>query len=123
MLNIAKQSTLLPERHQLERMVTICPHCNASMWAEERSEGGVSTARFQLCCGLGKYVLPLFQPTPAVIQQLLRDDTQRSKEFKKHVRSYNNALGFTSMGVKLDSSVQNSRGGAYAFRIHGSIYH
>ncbi|KAI8647123.1 hypothetical protein BD408DRAFT_196241 [Parasitella parasitica] len=28
-----------------------------------------------------------------------------------------------SMGDNLDSSVQNSRSGAYAFRIHGSIYH
>lgn len=122
-LNIAKQSTILPERHSLGRMTTICPYCSASMWVDERSEGGVSTAKFQLCCGTGKYVLPPLQETPPVISNLLRGNDQRSKEFKKHIRSYNNALGFTSMGVKLDSSVQNSRGGAYAFRIHGSIYH
>lgn len=122
-LNQAKQTENLPERHFLGGMSTMCSDCNALMWVQERSEGGVSTARFQLCCGLGRYVVESFQPTPGLISNLLRNNDQRSKEFKSHIRSYNNALSFVSMGVNLDSSVQNSRGGAYAFRIHGSIYH
>ncbi|KAG2191246.1 hypothetical protein INT47_012402 [Mucor saturninus] len=104
-------------------MSTMCSECNAFMWVEERSEGGIHTVGFQLCCGLGKYKVTPFHPTPGLISNLLRGNDQRSKEFKKHIRSYNNSLSFTSMGVNLDESVQNSRGGAYAFRIHGSIYH
>ncbi|KAG2192304.1 hypothetical protein INT47_004424 [Mucor saturninus] len=104
-------------------MSTMCSECNAFMWVEERSEGGLNAARFQLCYGLGKYKVTPFHPTPGLISNLLRGNDQRSKEFKKRIRSYNNTLSFTSMVVNLYESVQNSLGGAYAFRIHGSIYH
>ena len=122
-INIAKQTEVLPGRHNLGGMSVECPHCEALLWIGERSEGGVSTAKFQLCCGLGRFTLLPLNLTPPLISNLLKNNDQRSIEFKKHIRSYNNALGFTSMGAKLDTSVLNSRGGAYTFRIHGTIYH
>ncbi|KAI8646997.1 hypothetical protein BD408DRAFT_467168 [Parasitella parasitica] len=125
LFKIAMQTAHLPERHDLGGMSTRCPSCNALMWVYERSEGGVSTARFQLCCGSGRYVSPPLKASILrVIADLVQNNNLRSVEFKKNVRSHNNALCFTSMGDNLDSSVQNSRSGAYAFRIiHGSIYH
>jgi hypothetical protein len=79
------------------------------LWLQERSEGGLSNPRFQSCCGLGRYTLaPLFET---------------NTEFKKNIRAYNNALSFVSLRVNLDTLVQNSRMGAYCFRIHGGLYH
>jgi hypothetical protein len=104
-------------------MIQRCTHCSALLWLQERSEGGLSNPRFQLCCGLDRYTLaPLFG-TPPFIKQLLQTNTEESKEFKKNIRAYNNALSFVSLGVNLDTSVQNSRMGAYCFRIHGGLYH
>ncbi|KAG2209273.1 hypothetical protein INT47_005565 [Mucor saturninus] len=122
-LNQAKQTDTLLDRHNLGGMSTVCSYCHAYMWVQERSDSGVNTAQFQLCCGSGKYRVTPLQSTPGLISNLLRNNDQRSKEFKINIRAYNNALSFASMGVNLDESVQNSRGGAYAFRIHGSIYH
>ena len=112
----AMQTDVLPERHNLGGMSHRCPNCDAFMWVQERAEGGISTARYQLCCGLEKYVVQPFEPTPQVIAGLLKNNDSKSVEFKRNIRAYNNALGFTSMGVNLDSIVQSSRGGAYAFR-------
>ncbi|OBZ80764.1 hypothetical protein A0J61_11187 [Choanephora cucurbitarum] len=103
---MAMKTDVLPERHNLER-----------------AEGGIYTARYQLRCGREKYVVQPFEPTPQVIAELLKNNDSKSVEFKRNIRAYNNALGFTFMGVNLDNTVQNSRGEAYAFRIHGSIYH
>lgn len=72
---------------------------------------------------IGKYVLEPYESTPALITELLTGTDGLAKEFKANVRAYNSALSFTSLGVNLDRSVQNSHGGAYASRIHGSLYH
>ncbi|KAI7863623.1 uncharacterized protein EV154DRAFT_534606, partial [Mucor mucedo] len=51
-INQAKQTKIMPSRHGLGRMTTMCSNCNASMWVEKRSEAGLDPGRFQLCCGL-----------------------------------------------------------------------
>jgi hypothetical protein len=99
-LIIARQIEQLPERHFLGEMIQRCTHCSALLWLQERSEGGLSNPKFQLCCGLSRYTLaPLFD-TPPFIKQLLQTNTEESKEFMKNIRAYNNALSFVSLGVK-----------------------
>lgn len=117
---------LLPAviRHDLGRMVFECTYCKAMMWMDEKLERSSKIhPQFQMCCGKGKYVVQRYSPTPYVITQLLINHGGRSEEFKNNIRAYNSSLSFTSMGVKLDESVANRRGGSYNFRIHGSVYH
>ncbi|OBZ81151.1 hypothetical protein A0J61_10801, partial [Choanephora cucurbitarum] len=110
-------------RHYLGKMKVECTHCKALLWIDERNSVSKLSPTFQLCCGKGQYVLQPFPATPTVIGDMLKGSNAESAEFKKNVRAYNNALSFTSLGVKLDASVQNRQNGAYAFRIHGSMYH
>jgi hypothetical protein len=41
----------------------------------------------------------------------------------KYIRAFNSALAFTSMGEKVDETIQNRQGGACTFRIQGGLYH
>jgi|SRR5579859_969866 len=43
-----------------------------------------------------------------------------AKEFRENIRNYNNTFAFTSLGVKIDSSVYGTNG-AYTFRIQGEL--
>ena len=56
------------------------------------------------------------------MQRLLTSDGQQEKAFRYHIRQYNAALAFTSMGCKVDTRV-SSRGGPKAFHVHGKVYH
>jgi hypothetical protein len=93
------------------------------MWLAEKTGGTINIPLFSLCCGKGKYILEPLRDIPDLIANLLNGTDAESREFRDNIRAYNNALGFTSLGCQLDMSVANSRGGAYCFRIHGSLYH
>lgn len=123
--NIAKKPSCVPTvRDDRGLMNSVCRHCGAYMWIEERvSTSCKISPQFQLCCGKGQYIIQPFSSTPEYIKDLLRNNDQTSKEFKKNIRAYNSALSFTSLGVKLDHSVANRIGGAYTFRIQGNLYH
>ncbi|CAG8638860.1 6621_t:CDS:2, partial [Dentiscutata heterogama] len=45
------------------------------------------------------------------------------KNFCVNIRAYNSAFAFTSMGVKLDEKLANSKDGVYTFRAQDGIYH
>ncbi|KAI9330392.1 hypothetical protein BD770DRAFT_292894, partial [Pilaira anomala] len=79
--------------------------------------------KFQICCANGKSILNPLKPTiPEVVANLLRNNDVVSRDFKDKIRTYNSALSFTSMNANLDHSVANSSVGAYAYRIHGTVY-
>ena len=44
------------------------------------------------------------------------------KNFREHIRTYNNVLSFCSLGVEIDESVTGQRG-VYTFRIKGALCH
>ena len=112
------------ERNDIKRMDVLCSHCNSCMWLAERKLGSSAVRPlFQNCCANGKAILRSVTPIPDVIANLLRNNDQISKKLKKNIRAYNSALSFTSMNAELDRAYANSRGGAYAFRIHGSVHH
>ncbi|KAG2194274.1 hypothetical protein INT47_009684 [Mucor saturninus] len=125
MHNIARlPATIEPTVDNRGRMDIECQFCGASMWIKEKCQSSsLSNPTFTMCCGQGKYVLPQLEPTPAGIAELLNNTTPAGKDFFSKIRSYNSTMSFTSLGAKIDHSVGNNIGGAYSFRIHGTICH
>jgi len=78
---------------------------------ERISKHNSSSPRFNLCCGDGKVELPLLQNPPKHLQHLLLDhNAADSKNYQQHTRTYNMMFAFTSTGIKLDKSINDSRG-------------
>lgn len=113
-----------PPRHSLGLMNAECSSCHARLFIQERtSRSSLRNPTFNLCCQEGTVELPQLNPTPPEISQLLHGTDAAAIHFRTNIRAYNNALSFTSLGVNIDETVANSRGGAYNFRIHGNVYH
>ena len=102
----------------------ICVDCEAKMWYEERTNKhrNSRTPRFSLCFMQGKVKLPKLIDPPELLYNLFHGGDRRSKNFVDNIRSYNMMFSFTSMGGKIDNSV-NQGSGPYVYRIHGQNYH
>ncbi|GMF49014.1 unnamed protein product [Phytophthora fragariaefolia] len=97
---------------------TVCPSFLAWKWAAESDF---------ICCLKGRVRLPPLQPAPPRLLQLYGD-----KEFRRHIRAYNQAFAFTSIGassgdntfrdVNQDESVAGQHG-VYNYRIQGAMGH
>ena len=79
--------------------------------------------KFSLCCGQGKVVLPILATPPEILRRLLTTADKKGRDFREHIRAYNSALAFASLGVNLDKELANARRGVYTFRIHGVVHH
>ncbi|OBZ80861.1 hypothetical protein A0J61_11089 [Choanephora cucurbitarum] len=122
---VAQGRSQLPQlkRHDFGRTKVECSFCLAMFWFDERATAFELEPLFQLCCGKERYILKDSEPLPPLLTGILTNTDSVSKEFQSNTRAYSNALSFTSLGVKLDHAVNNDRMGAYAFRIHGNVYH
>jgi hypothetical protein len=104
-------------------MDAICRFCGALHWLAERtSNSSKRSPKFGTCCNHGKVILPPLHEPPPALRGLLTAQDSEAKEFREHIREYNSALSFTSLGVKPDKSILNGRG-PYVFRLHGVLYH
>ncbi len=65
--------------------------------------------------------LPPLAPPPEPLRRLLIGNEVDAKDFRQRIRSYNNALAFTSVGANLDTSV--AQPGNYTYRLRGELYH
>ncbi|KAL6546679.1 hypothetical protein OROMI_022400 [Orobanche minor] len=101
-----------------------CEYCGAYMWYEERSEKSKNPLypKFSQCCSKGKIQLPLLKEPPLLLRNLLNGVDPRSKNYINNIRAYNMMFSFTSMGGKVDTSVNKGRG-PYVFKIQGANYH
>ena len=101
-----------------------CEFCGVIFWYEEKVGCYYNTTnpKFSLCCMHGKIKLHTMQRPPNVLTSLLYGDSSRRKHFIENIRSYNNMFYFTSMGGKIDSSL-NRGGSPLVFRLHGQSYH
>ncbi|KAG5032585.1 hypothetical protein JHK82_016165 [Glycine max] len=102
-----------------------CRHCNANMWYNETisKRKNSSSPRFNLCCGDGKVELPLLKNPPKHLHQLLFDhNAADSKNYQQNIRTYNMMFAFTFAGIKLDKSINDSRGPP-TIRIQGQPCH
>ncbi|KAG8364247.1 hypothetical protein BUALT_Bualt19G0108300 [Buddleja alternifolia] len=95
-----------------------CRFCGAIMWLEEKvAHSSNINPKFGFCCQSGKVLLVLFPPSPEYLDELLKD-----RFFMENIRSLNSMFCFTSMGGKIDRSVQDGRGPP-CFKISGENYH
>src|ERR1700761_5163634 len=79
-----------------------------------------------MCCYSGKIsLLPLERP-PRKLYNLWISHGHEGKSFCEHIRNYNHALAMTSVGRKVDDTLNRAGGGhrgPYSFRIHGELSH
>nr|KAJ0217457.1 hypothetical protein LSAT_V11C300151780 [Lactuca sativa] len=94
--------------------IVVCQTCFAKLWKDESIKCKKNeNQNYSLCCGYDKVELPTLKNAPS---------NSKSKHFMKNIRSYNSMFSFTSMGGKIDSSI--NRGNApYIFRLSGQNYH
>ena len=105
-------------------------NCHAFHWmAKHLTASSLANPRFVICCLSGKIVLPPLHPVPPELLHLLTAQDDISKSFHDHIRTYNNALTMTSIGRKIDESVNNGEQavnngfGPYVFKLHGELCH
>jgi len=109
-------------RHTLGEMTTMCGNCGALHFLEEHAaSSSCANPQFILCYAQGKVTLPTLAPPPKPFRRLLTSKETDAKDFRQHIRSYNSALTFTSVGANLDTSV--AQPGNYTYRLCGEFYH
>ncbi|XP_019160752.1 PREDICTED: uncharacterized protein LOC109157307 [Ipomoea nil] len=101
-----------------------CVHCGALFWFEERKKNYSSKGptMFPLCCNNGKIKLQENALPPKGIFELFFGNDELSKKFLQDIRTYNAMFCFTSMGGKIDKSL-NKGGAPTVFRLSGQNYH
>ncbi|KDQ32681.1 hypothetical protein PLEOSDRAFT_153646 [Pleurotus ostreatus PC15] len=110
--------------HYLGKMDLECQHCHALHWKDERLTSSTrNSPQFGMCCYQGKIQLASLEAPPLELDNLLRDNSPASKEFRENIRRYNNALAMTSLGCKIDDSINRGGGGPYMFKIQGRLTH
>ncbi|KAF0309414.1 hypothetical protein FJT64_019452 [Amphibalanus amphitrite] len=72
---------------------TVCPHCGALLWREERAT---------LCCSGGKVNLDPLPAPPPLLRDLWTGDTLEARTFRQHSRRLNTALSLASMMTRED---------------------
>jgi len=89
-----------------------CKYCKAQLWYNERVEkcNTSKKVQFSLCCQKGKVQLPLLKKSPNLLEALLNGEDHRSKLFLQNIRVYNSMFSFTSIGGKIDASMNNDSG-------------
>ncbi|XP_059289718.1 uncharacterized protein LOC132043247 isoform X6 [Lycium ferocissimum] len=101
-----------------------CEKCGAIFWYEERIHKHYNSKNpiFTMCCQKGKIKLPDLKKPPQVLEQLLFGTGHKSNHFQEKIRSYNSMFSFTSMGGKVDVSVNQTQG-PRTFKLFGQNYH
>lgn len=101
-----------------------CPKCQALFWYNERVSKSrhASIPVFTMCCMRGKIKLPLLQEPPVFLQDLLTKDDAISRHYQQNIRPLNMMFSFTSLGGKIDNSVNMGKG-PKVFKLHGENFH
>ncbi|KAL4337909.1 hypothetical protein AHAS_Ahas12G0157300 [Arachis hypogaea] len=87
-----------------------CEHCHALFWYEERTRKHYNSTDPKFCCRGGHVEIPHLQGAPKELYELLYGVTNKSKHFLENIRTYNNMFQFTSMGAKIDRTINKTRG-------------
>ena len=102
-----------------------CKECHALLWEAEAKTGNPNPSgkAYSICCSKGKVSIPQAPPAPKPLVDLFLNDDTKSQNFKNNIRMYNSMFAFTSMGGKVDDSINKKGSGPYVFRLHGQTYH
>ncbi|KAL6580676.1 hypothetical protein OROMI_006599 [Orobanche minor] len=101
-----------------------CRYCGALFWCGEiLSTSSKIKPVYTGCCGKdGKILLPKLNNPPQTLQQLSYGDNDKSKYFRENIRSYNSMFAFTSIGAKIDTSINQGKSPSI-IKIQGQNYH
>ncbi|XP_075103803.1 uncharacterized protein LOC107767153 [Nicotiana tabacum] len=112
------------EYWDIENPTNVCKYCGAYFWFEKRVNKQYKSKRpvFTICCNRGKIKLPNPKDPPQILTQLLFGSGPKSDHFRENIRIYNSMFSFTSMGGKVDVSVNQTRG-PRIFKLSGQNYH
>ncbi|XP_021971485.1 uncharacterized protein LOC110866652 [Helianthus annuus] len=104
--------------------VLTCQICSAKLWTSEGGKGRITINKlcYGMCCGYGKVELPPLKDAHPPYQNLFSSTDEKSKFFQKNIRRYNSMFSFTSMGGKVDSTI-NKGNAPFIYRISGQNYH
>src|SRR5258705_1526779 len=106
------------DAHNCGPMNIICQFCCSRNFVAERPSDG----KFTSCCRKGKLKLPRPMDVNGVQQaypDFLRNFLTSSAQFREHIRSYDSAVSFASLGAKI---VDLPGRGPYVFKVHGQTY-
>mgnify|MGYP003362408918 CR=1 FL=1 len=70
----------------------------------------------------GKIKLPVLKEPPELLLRLLTNDDVISKHYRDNIRPLNMMFSFTSLGGKIDNSINTGKG-PKVFKMHGENYH
>nr|GEU36430.1 helitron helicase-like domain-containing protein [Tanacetum cinerariifolium] len=84
-----------------------CRHCEAKFWECEKisTSGSGESAIYNKCCNGGQVVLRAPPEYLQYIKNLFAD-----LHFMENIRAYNQMFSMTSLGAKVDTSINNGRG-------------
>lgn len=101
-----------------------CDSCSAVYWFEERvNKGNVyGSPKYSVCCSQGKISLPPINQPPKELIDLFFSINEKRKCFFQNIRSYNNMFSFTSIGDKIDNTINNGSV-APVFRMYDQNFH
>jgi len=99
-----------------------CESCKAKLWYGEAIRSGKDKKSFSMCCGNYKVVLPPYKEPPTSYVELFLGLDNKSKYFLSNTRRLNSMFSFTSMGGKIDKSINKGKG-PNIFRLSGQNYH
>ncbi|GJT54627.1 putative helitron helicase-like domain-containing protein [Tanacetum coccineum] len=105
--------------------IQTCKMCKAKLWTAEAKKGNKKVTKedsFSMCCMNGIVELSNMENPPEALLKLYTSDDETSKHFRHHIRKYNMMFSFTSMGGKVDNSINNGHG-PFVYRMHGQNYH
>jgi len=102
----------------------LCQLCHAKLWKNEatRKKKTEDNETFSLCCGYGKVELPPFKQAQENYKHLFRCEDSKGKFFMNNIRRYNSMFSFTSMGGKVDTSINRGKG-PFIYRLSGQNFH
>ncbi|MCH95469.1 helicase-like protein, partial [Trifolium medium] len=93
------------------------------MWSEERLKRSPKTnPKFSLCCSQGDIEIVPYQQLPEPLHSLYHSYDKKSKMFLENIRCFNSMFAFTSMGGKIDTSL-NHGNAPPTFVMNGENYH
>ena len=85
-------------QHSCNDMMAQCRYCDALHFPGEQTGD-----RFTICCHNGKVMLTgmtAVQDCPPQLRELLTSGTAEANSVREHIRNYNSALAFASLGAQ-----------------------
>ncbi|KAL8122773.1 hypothetical protein AgCh_010953 [Apium graveolens] len=100
-----------------------CRKCKVVMWKEERTNKNVKKGvpKFSFCCLDGQIKLPRTPTIPSYLMHLYTDPKKKN-HFMRYIRLYNAMFAFTSMGGKVDHTINCGRAPC-VYRLNGQNHH